>query len=402
MKFKNTILCVMETFIVNIIVYFIFYQINPNQDEYLYLNPHPLFILCIIIGLIYGNKLGLLTAAICSGFYLIVFLKINKDISLLFIYFRNYKYVLLFFFSAAILGNFRDSYKANIQKMINEKLIMSKNYKSLEKSYNLSQKALEELKKQIINSEESILYLYEIASRLETFNLEEIFTETIGILSKFLKAKSVSIYTYDEKSGYMRLKINFGEESRNRSMLVKNSIGFSSVIINQKVLKWVDIKEKEFPLMSAPLIKESQTIAVVNVDSMDFDNLSEYAYQLFKLIIEWVNKALNQAILVDEISDSKYIEGTRIMKYRYFAERIKSEERRKSEFGMEYSILQYDADNMSIQEINKNIAGVLRSVDIISYSEETKEVYILLPATPENATYLVEERIKNKLNIGKL
>jgi len=401
MKFKNTILCVIETFIVNIIVYYIFYKVNPNQDVYLYLNPHPLFILCIIIGLIYGNKLGLLTATICSGFYLTVFLNINKDISLLFIYFRNYKYLLLFFFSATILGTFKDNHKAYTQKMINEKLIMNKNYKNLEKSYNLSQKALEELKKQIINSEESILYLYEIASRLETFNLEEIFTETIGILSKFLKAKSVSIYAYDEKSGYMRLKINFGEEARNRSMLVKNSIGFSSVIMDQRVLKWIDIKEKEFPLMSAPLIKEKQTIAVVNVDSMDFDNLSEYAYQLFKLIIEWVNKAFNQAILVDELSDSIYIEGTRIMKYKEFTERIKSEERRKIEFGMEYSMLKYGVDNMNVEEINKNIAGVLRTVDVISYSEETKEVYILLPATPQNATYLVEERIKNKFNLGK-
>ena len=51
---------------------------------------------------------------------------------------------------------------------------------------------------------------------------------------------------------------------------------------------------------------------------MDFDRLSEYAFQLFKLIMDWVNKSLNQAIYLDEIKESKYIPGTKLLQKEFF------------------------------------------------------------------------------------
>ncbi|WP_418790643.1 GAF domain-containing protein [Phosphitispora sp. TUW77] len=394
MNKKKTVMCIMETLVVNILIYIIFYQIQPNRDVYLELNPHPLFILCIAMGMRYGNYLGLISAAISSLFYLVVFQSVNNDFSLLFLHFKNYKYLLFFFWSAVIFGSFKDNYDASMERTLTEKKILDDEYEELKKDYKLTRKIQDELKKQIIGSEESILHLYEIASRLGTLDQEEVYTETIGILSKYLKADAVSVYTYHENSGYLRLKIRTGIAGmESRSLNVRESAGFREVALNKQVIRWDDVKEEGFPLMSAPLVKDDKVMAVVNIEHMDFDTLSEYAFQLFKLITNWVNKALGQAIYVDGLKESRFISGTGLLRSEAFEERLNAEARRKEEFGLDFATLQFKVSNMNEADIDERIKKVLRTVDVVGFDPDKKHLKILLPATPKDNLPLIEERI---------
>lgn len=398
MQTKKVILSIVETMLANIVIYFLFYKIQPNQDLYLRLNPHPLIMLGIIFSIRYGNYLGVFFALVSSIFYGVVFYKINGELVSLFINLKNYKFVLIIFWSGMIFGTLKDNYKANIEKLTNKNRLLLDNYKKLNSTHRLTQEVLDELKKQIINSEESILQLYEIASSLETFNSEEIYTETVGIISKYLRAETVSVYTYDESSSYMRLKIRMGSSiNEKRSLNISNSEGFRKVVFEKQVIRLSDVDDDNFPLMSAPLVRDNKVVAVVNIESMNFDDLSEYAFQLFKIIIDWVNKALEQAVYVDNLSDSKYYTGMKLMKYDAFIERVEEEERRKREFGMEYSILKYRVNNMNLEDINNKIGRELRAVDVISYDSVGGILYILLPATPQSNCFIVDQRIKDEL-----
>lgn len=395
---KKMSLSILETIVVNIVIYIAFFKTQPNQEVYLQLNPHPLLLLSIVMGMRYGNFLGVISATISSLFYLKVFLDVYGDITLFFLEFSNYKYILLFYWSAITLGFFRDNKEAVIVKLSNEKQLLIEEYKKLSKNYKLSEKIQKELKKQIIVSDESILNLYEIASRLETLDEEEVYTETIGVLSKYLKARGVAIYTFNEESSFLRPKIYIGKGlANNRSLSIKESIGFNKVVNEKVAVRWSDVKEDGFPLMSAPIIKENKVIAVVNIEEMDFDSLSEYAFQLFKLIVDWVNKALDKAIFVDGLKASKYIEGTKLLKNEAFSDRLKAEERRKKEFTMDYCYLKYKIRGLDIMEINSKFQSVLRTVDVIGYDIDTKTVSIILPATSEENLHLVDNRIRKSL-----
>lgn len=391
-------MCSVETLVVNIVVYYIFFIMEPNQDTYIKLNPHPLLLLSIFMGMRYGNYPALISATISSLFYMDAFLKLDGSFSELFRYFANYKYILLFFWSALIFGTFKDNHDTAVARLNEEHELLRKKNKQLKESFMLTKKVEEELKKQIIGSEESILHLYEIASRLETLDSEQVYTETIGILSKYLRADAVSIYTYIEKTGFLRLKIKIGETgSLGRSLFVRDSDGFSKVAIEKRAIKWQDAEDEKFPLMSAPLIKNDEVIAVVNIEHMNFDRLSEYAFQLFKLIIDWVNKALDRAIFVDGLMSSKYFPETNLLRYEFFLERLKEEERRQREFGMEFGLLQYRAVNMIPESIAEYTGKLFRSVDVVGFNPENEIVYILLPATPQENLYLIEERIASQL-----
>ncbi|SHH80981.1 GAF domain-containing protein [Clostridium grantii] len=394
MDFKKNFFSVLETILFNVIVYYIFFILQSNQEVYLNLNPHPLFILSIVMGLRYGKKMGFVSACISVCFFVYVFLQINKDINLLVEYFNNYKYILLFLWSAVVLGTFKDNYTSNIKKQSDEINLLEESFAQLKKDYSVSEKIQKELKRQIISSEESIISLYDIASKLETFETEELYTETIGILAKYLRATAISIYYYSEESNYLRLKISYGNEIEDRkSLLITNSKGFSQVIYKERVVRWQEIEEEDFPLMSAPLVRNNKVIAVVNIENMDFDRISEYAFQLFKLIMDWVNKSLNQAIYIDEMKESKYIKETKLMKINFFQERLKVEEQRKKDFGMDFGLLKYKVFDLSLQSINDKATKSLRSVDIISYDINNKILFILVPATAKENLYIVEDRI---------
>ncbi|MFZ5944799.1 MAG: GAF domain-containing protein [Bacillota bacterium] len=397
---KEVIFSIIETLVVNIAVYLYFYQMQPNQELYLNLNPHPLLFLCMFIGMRYGNKLGIISAFVSSSFFLKVFLELhNNDMRLLIYYFSNYKYILLFFWSAVIFGRFRDNYRNNIFKLTEENTLLKDNYKQLNINYKASLKVQEELKKQIINSEESILNLYETAASLDTLEIEEVFTEAIKIFQKYLRASSVSIYTYDEKSDYLRLKLRMGDEIISKpSTKVSNSLGYEMVVKGKKSVRWSEVKEGYFPLMAGPLIIKNKVIAIINIEHMDFDKLSEYAFQLFRLIISWVNNSINQAMYVEGLRGDKYIPGTNVIKYPYFAERLQEEGRRKKDFNLDFVYLQYKLNNYSTFDVIEKISRLFRTVDVLSFDENNGILHILLPATSLDNLPIISARVLSKIN----
>ncbi len=396
---KKVFLSIAETLLINALIYIVYYKIQPNQDVYLQLNPHPLLILCIIMAIRYGNYIGVLSATISSLFYIKVFVSIYGDITLIITDFDYYKYLLLFLIIAATLGFFKDNKDTIIENLSNDKKQLLREYKKVSRNYRESNKALSELKKQIIDSDESILNLYDIASQLETLDSEEVYTEMVGILSKYLSASQVSIYSYTPKSEFLRLKVYIGErENSTNSLSLMESPGLKKAVEEKVPVRWAEVKEPGFPLMAAPLIRDDNVLAIISIENMNFDLLSEYAYQLFKLIVEWFNKSLGRAIYVDELKESKYISGTRLMKYKYFTDRLKEEERRKREFGMNFIVLTYRARKLSAEDIDRMMKGLLRLMDVVCYDLTTNTLFILLPATSKDKKHMVTRRIESRFS----
>jgi hypothetical protein len=393
---NKTLISILETLIINIIVYLIFYSSQANQEVYLFLNPHPLLILTIIIALIYGMRRACISALISSIFYIAVFLKTNGDILIFLSYFKYYKYPLFFLWMAILIGAFKDNHDKELEKINEEIEIIKNDNLLLENDVNLLNKIQNELKKQIISSNESIMSLYDIATKLESFEIEDIYTETVGILKKYLRATSVSLYTVDYENMYLRLKISYGEpQERQLSIDAKNCSWFIKIQEEKRVIKHALFEEnnKDLPLMSAPLIKNNQIIAIVNIRDMEFDSVSEYAFTLFQLIVDWINRALEQATYVEELEGNKYLEDTNLVKANYFKKRIEIEQRRKKEFGMDYCLFSYRVKDLSLEEINNTVKNTLRGVDLAYYNITSNSLTFLLPATKQENSYYIQEKI---------
>lgn len=401
MSRKKMIYGLLEVSVLCMIVILFYYFFALTPDAFLIANPHPFIIIAAMIGIRYGNYVGIMGAIICSLFYSMVYqdqfgeiLPILGDIT-------YYKYILSIFWAAVILGIFKDNYEVVTQRLNNRIILLETSLEKLGRKYEESLAVNKDLKKQIIGAEHSILSLYEIASNLDSLDPESVYTETMGILKKFVNATTVSIYTVDRKnSDLLRLKLRMGKVVGKdiRTIDTMHSSGFKRVVGNLEILKWNDTDEADFPLMSAPIKHDNSVIAVINIEDMDFDVLSEYAFNLFKVIVEWVSRSIGQAIFVEnQLREDKYLEETNFLKYSEFKNRLTQEKRRESEFGLEFLYLQYHLTESEFEDVHGSLSSFMRSVDVFSYEDESNTIHILLPATPPSAFNIINERILKNL-----
>lgn len=391
------VVCVLETIIFNLLIFIFFYMRQANQDVYIFLNPHPLLFLAMLMGLRYGMRLGTISSLISCIFFVYVFYSLYNDFELFINSFSYYKYPLLCLWVSFIFGAFKDNYTRKQKEANDEIEILSKENYALEKDFETLDKVQQELKKQIIGADDSIISLYDIATKLETFDSEDIFTETIGVLKKYLHVTNVSLYTFDNINNYLRLKITYGNKLEDKTSIDASTCSwFKKVDKERAVVKFVNKDENEdIPLMSAPLIRNNQLIAVVNIKGMEFDMVSEYAFQLFQLILDWINRALDKATYVETLLEKIYIEDTKLVSAEFFRKRIEIEKRRKYEFGMDYCFFAYRVRNLSLKEIDKLVQKTLRPVDIAYYNIKNNTLSFLMPATQKSFSFILEEKIKN-------
>lgn len=395
LDFKKIITSIIETIFINLIVYYFFFIMQANQEVYIELNPHPLIFFCSFMGLRYGKKIGLISALITSYVYINVFLSLGNELSQFFEYFYNFKNPLFFLWMSLILGTFRDNNFFKLEKANEKYNVLKDDYDKLKKDYYIIDKVQKELKHQIIGSNESIISLYDIATKLETFEIEDIFTETIGVLKRYLKVSAASIYYYDSYNNYLRLKIAYGHEYTKQSFIIDEFPCYKDALQRQNVVKWKKGYENNQPLMIAPLLKDNKVIAFISIDKMEFDVLSEYAFRLFSLITDWVNKALSKADFVEDFTRDRYIKNTILTTPEYFQKRLLIEKRRMKEFNMEFGFLQFKNKIFCISDLNSIISQSLRTVDVVSYDKDTKILSILMPATKNDDLHIIEKRILN-------
>lgn len=403
MFFKKLKYALVETILIDILIFLIFFQMNPLKENFLFMNIHPLLIVVSLIALRYGNYIGIMSALIASLTYTVAYLSLGRDLYLFIIDFNYYKFFLMFFLSATVLGRFKDDYDFKMQNKNMEYELLEKDNEELKSEYEKLKFIKEELRKQIVGAEYSITSLYEIASTLETLDSEDVYTEVMHILTKFLKAKMISIYTVDEYGKFLRLKLKKGEDKIiANSIRVKDHLCFTNVLEQKTVIKnkiFYENKDFSCPLMIGPILKDDRVIAIINIESMDFEMITEYSYNLFKVIVDWINKALVQALEVEEeVNKKRFYSGTSIMKYEFFKKRLNEEIERRERYGMDFVLIKLLNKSLSIEQLEKVFLKSMRIVDVVAYDEKERIAYILLPATENKNSLIVQERVLNASN----
>ncbi len=395
---SRTFYCLVESLLAAGLIYYIYFARLPFKDPFFTMNVHPLLMVTVVLSLWYGNFLGLLSAGVMSLFFTVAYFAAGKNLYFLVTDFQYYKFYLMFFLAAVVFGRFRDNYENRLDALKTEQKQLNEDYGKLKAIYEKTKFIKDELKKQIIGAEESILSLYEIASSLEAVSSEEIYSELMGIMVRFLKAKTVSVYSLSPRNAMLRLKVRFGGESNlPLSIDTKKIIYYDLMIMNQDAHKKTDAHDNETPLMSAPIIHNGSVIGVVNIEDMEFDNITDYTFNLFKIIMDWSNKAIVRALTLEGYGNQWY-KKTGLLKIEPFLERVEIEKKRYDKYGMKHTVLVYTRSSFTLTDVENKMRSVIRDVDVLAYNSETDTIHLLLPATPYEAIPLIEERIQKKFN----
>lgn len=387
----------LEILITHGFMFVLFFFVPAIKNSFLEMNIHPLLVITAVIGIRHGYLAGLTSALLSSLVYLSAYLILGLNLPLFFSTYGYYKFLIMFFVIGYSAGRIRDTYARNVHEMKQTNSDLLDEFTKLESSYQKSVETYNELRNQIIGSETSIFSLYEIATSLQTTNPERIYTESIGLLHKFIKATTISIYTL-ESGGYMRLKIIFGDYTRKRSSIrFVDNPKYVQLVEAKTAVRWSREENEDFPLFSAPIMNEESVIGIINIDNIEFEHTTEYSFSIFRVISEWISKALSHAIEIDRKYNITGVSWSNFLKKKQFDMQLKEEEIRLKKYGLPYCYGKFKVLTEDVEDAVFAIRKVLRSVDFVCHDDGENTIEILLPATGSFNYLQVLERIRSSV-----
>ena len=339
---KNIILSTIESLSYTILILLICYALPFTRNNFLALNIHPLAIMVAIISLRYGIYAGFSSAFIATLGYLTAYIFSGNDMVLFFLKFQYYKFFIMFLFIAMILGKFQANRKENEE-------IAKRNAEKLEKLLDDERQKKEELlkinrdlKNQIITSRGGVISFQNIRKSLDLLTtVEEVFTKSINFINQFMNCENGSIYII--KNQFLNQIIKIGNSSLGKVLNLNEAQAERFLITLEKgeTLEFpVDLKGGK-PVFIAPIFYGKKIIALLEITRLSYETSKSENFELFKIIIEEINKTLARIFLENEKNNIHIFEkDTFVTTVKYFEQLLNEVKDRKKYYNQKYFILE--------------------------------------------------------------
>jgi len=384
--------CFAESFIYTGLVYFIFFYLSPFKHGFLELNLHPLLVVVAVISIRYGTYLSTFGVLFATFFYFLAYLNVERDPIIFFASFEYSKFILMFFFTALMIGKLRDITDEKVIHLENEVSRLKKGFTRQKRNNIKLTFTNSRLKNQIINSKESILTLHHLTSSLDEMGVEEIFTETILNIKQFIDCDVISIYSYNSEKNFARLKLKVGNGRLPGFFKIEEGRAHKKVIDLREAMEFPLDVEGDTPVYIAPILADDKIIGFINVERLSFSAQERYSFEMFKIISHWLNKSLVRAIKMHSEEEKKSLyRDTRVLKMNYFNRRLEEEMSRKKLFNMEFLAFEGRHRGMTPSQMNDLIRERVREEDIVGMDDRV--VRFIFPATEVRNRALLLEKL---------
>jgi UDP-glucuronate decarboxylase len=263
-------------------------------------------------------------------------------------------------------------------------------YDFLTSIYQETLQVKEEMKEQILRTEDGIGTIYESVKKLDTLEPEALFTGAIHVLEQTLKGNRFAIYLVNN-SGFMRLAVKSTDSSFQPNVSIKREPDTltEKAILNQKIYYNTGLESGE-PLFVSPIVQNHQTIAVIICYDIHFNRLTLSYRNLIDVVSRLITSSLSHAYeYVYEINKERFIEGTSALTSNYF-QRILDTKRKAFQdlqgptVKLEILTIDHSADNLN------SISSLLRINDHLGYDEDGRLFVLLSNATIEDAEFVIK------------
>jgi len=164
-------------------------------------------------------------------------------------------------------------------------------------------------------------------------------------------------------------------------------------------------------VMIVPMVAHGKTIGVLTAESSKLGAFSEKDENMLMVVARAAGMSLENALLhhkMEELTVTDELTG--VYNYRYFADKLKEEQRRASRYDLPLSLIMLDIDwfkkfndtyghevgNIVLKGITGVVKQCIRDVDILCrYGGE--EFVVILPQTPQIEVLRIGERIREQI-----
>jgi nucleoside-diphosphate-sugar epimerase len=376
-----------------VILFLVQRNIPVKELNYL-VDPSLLYI--IIIGIVYGTLHSVIAVALSSLLYIFSSFESGKDIISLFYDSNSLLRIAIYLIVGYLVGYAIDARGRALKDMENKLDTANGKLEFVTQVYNETKTVKDELQKQIRMSGDSLTKVYGIIKELDTLSPEKVYSSAVQVLERIMKTKSIAIYSINSAGSYARLIASSASISAHiaKSRRIDDNPDIKRIIETGELYVNMDFNP-DMPSMMAPVKDNGVVVALLSVVSSDFEKMSLYYTNFFKIVSEFISSSLTRAIRYNEATrDLRYVESTKILKFESFREVLDNKIRASEEEVSSYVLLKIDAEG-ELRALGSSIEGSIREMDYMGLGKDGM-LYVVLTNTREDEAGYVIRRLGDK------
>lgn len=252
------------------------------------------------------------------------------------------------------------------------------------------------LSDQLVNQNDSFGKIYEITSRLDKYEPEEVIFYAAEVLSKLMGSKDVAIYMVANRS-YARLFSATSAKARS----LGNSINYKDMGImyesmaERKVYINRDM-DGQYPLMANAIYSEDEMQLILMVWGIPWERMTLGQANLLTIIGYLIQNAVIRATrYMSALEEQRYIQGTNILEEEAFTSLVKAYLNAKTKNLTECTLVSVETGIMPKVKVSQELSPLVRQTDYLGRLKDGK-VYALLSNTNTNDAEFVRKRFIEK------
>ena len=345
----------------------------------------------VIMATVHGLSFGMSAAALSSISWLVA--KVSSGTNLLTIFYEPTNWLaFVFFFLVGALCGYIKLRKDDIirfvgeqNKLLEDKLIFTREI------YEDTYKEKRDLKKQIIGSKDSFGKIFDITRKLDTVEPQRLYLRIMETFEEILENKNITVYSVNKQSTFGRLEVASRDiiDTVPRSISTETYKEVIEKISTGEIFRNTDLSG-EYPMYAAGVYRGDELVLLIFLWRADIEQRSLYYVNLFKILRDLVQMSLLRAFDYSQaVYEKQYIANTHIMNVDAFNEVLNNyaalAEKKVSNFVM----LEINSNGHSYEEIDKMLAGKVRTNDIIGISDDGNIRLLLSGATEKDLPFIL-------------
>lgn len=389
----------LENILVFIIIFFLNRMLIDNQIEF----PLDLKLVYILLfAIVYGLKHTYIS--ILLSCILVLWQKYSAGNDFLSILYNvdTLLHITIYIFTGTVLSYVIEDKKTEIHNKTDEINELKKKFDFLYQLNNENKSIIKELQEQILQSEDSLVKIYQIVDSLKSLEPKEIFSASVNVIEKIMKSNDVLIYTVSKNGYYMRL---IAYSAKGKLENVKKSIRIDDFPAMQNVIKSRKIYinrefNNELPLMMSPVFINDTVVSVIAINDMNFESLSLYKQNLFQVLTNLITSSFDRAYRYESaIAAEKYLDEMYVLKEKYFAQILQNIIISKDRNIMDYTLLRIWDDEWKNNNVVSKLNNNLREFDILGVNDKNQLFVILYNTNNEEAQFVIQRLKKNEIEV---
>ncbi|MFX3623161.1 MAG: hypothetical protein ACE3JP_03710 [Ectobacillus sp.] len=387
-----------------VIVFFMLFIIDLFMAaDFRDIQPSPFLLIILLFSLRYGWKIGLVAFIFTLGYYVVAEVMAGGDMLLFFYNANESKWLLLYFFIAAIAGTMSTAWRERYDDLHFENQELQDSLASVKKAADQLTATNEILENRLLQAETSVASVYQMMRALDQDNLEIVTNEAASVLSSYFQAEAFGIYHVDSSKRALRIKVRLGNpESLPQTIFIDEAASFYERLFREKNVTVKRAGDAEAaPVIAGPIIIGGEIRQVLIIQKIDFYHMTEHniqlLYWLLRIISDSAEKAAKKAAATQR---RKLYPETNIYYKKYFDEYVEIERQRYTQYGQPYSVFELQIENVDhplLVKISNVLSKHLREVDKVGLDLNEGRFSFLLPGTEEKYVEVLKKRISAKL-----